>query len=105
VTTLYVGAHYEVSGGTIKKYYAAGGTRIAMRDNGTLRYLLTDHDLATQDSGSTSVVADAAGNKLSEMRYKPWGEWRSEAAHASPVVQCPPTTPTPASAVRWVRSA
>jgi hypothetical protein len=42
--------------------------RIVLRDNGALRYLLTDHDLATQDSGSTSVVADAAGNKLSEMR-------------------------------------
>jgi RHS repeat-associated protein len=70
VTTLYVGGHYEVSGNTIKKYYTAGGTRIAMRDNGTLRYLLTDH------LGSTSVVADANGTKLSEMRYKPWGEVR-----------------------------
>jgi hypothetical protein len=44
--------------------------RIVLRDNGALRYLLTDH------LGSTSVVADAAGNKLSEMRYKPWGEVR-----------------------------
>ena len=33
-------------------------------------FILTDH------LGSTSIVADAAGNKVAETRYKPWGEVR-----------------------------
>jgi RHS repeat-associated protein len=28
--------------------------------------------------GSTSLVTDAGGNKVSEMRYEPWGETRYE---------------------------
>jgi RHS repeat-associated protein len=43
---------------------------IAMRENGTLYWLFTDH------LGSTSIMADAAGNKVSELRFKPWGEVR-----------------------------
>jgi hypothetical protein len=35
-TTYFVGAHYEVTGSTITKYYYAGSQRIAMRINGTL---------------------------------------------------------------------
>jgi len=30
-TTLFVGSHYESSGGVITRYYLAGGTRVAMR--------------------------------------------------------------------------
>jgi RHS repeat-associated protein len=70
VTTLFVGAHYEVQGTTITKYYFAGSQRIAMRANGTLTYLLGDH------LGSTSIVTNASGAKISEQRYKPWGETR-----------------------------
>jgi RHS repeat-associated protein len=70
VTTLFVGAHYEVQGATITKYYFAGSQRIAMRANGTLTYLLGDH------LGSTSIVTNASGAKISEQRYKPWGETR-----------------------------
>jgi RHS repeat-associated protein len=55
---------------TITKYYYAGSQRIAMRTNGTLQYLLSDH------LGSTSLTTDAAGNKVSEVRYKAWGEVR-----------------------------
>jgi RHS repeat-associated protein len=69
-TTYFVGAHYEVSGSTVTKYYYAGSQRIAMRSNGTLNYLLGDH------LGSTSLTTDAAGNKGSEVRYKAWGEVR-----------------------------
>jgi RHS repeat-associated protein len=69
-TTYFVGAHYEVSGSTVTKYYYAGAQRIAMRTNGTLNYLLGDH------LGSTSLTTDAAGNKVSEVRYKAWGEVR-----------------------------
>jgi RHS repeat-associated protein len=70
ITTYFVGAHYEVSGSTITKYYYAGSQRIAMRTNGTLNYLLGDH------LGSTSLTTDAAGNKVSEIRYKAWGTVR-----------------------------
>jgi RHS repeat-associated protein len=54
----------------VTKYYGAGGTRVAMRENGTLYWLLADH------LGSTSVVAHADGTKKSEMRYNAWGETR-----------------------------
>jgi RHS repeat-associated protein len=70
ITTYFVGAHYEVSGSTITKYYYAGAQRIAMRTNGTLKYLLGDH------LGSTSLVTDANGQNPIETRYKAWGEVR-----------------------------
>ena len=41
-----------------------------MRKGGTLSYLLSDH------LGSTSLSTDAAGNRVSELRYKAWGETR-----------------------------
>ncbi len=55
---------------TILKYYYAGSQRIAMRTNGTLNFLLGDH------LGSTSLVTDATGVVISEMKYKAWGEVR-----------------------------
>jgi RHS repeat-associated protein len=72
-TTYFVGAHYEVTGSTITKYYYAGSQRIAMRTNGTLNYLLGDH------LGSTSLTTNASGQVVSELRYTAWGEVR----HAS----------------------
>ena len=69
-TTYFVGGHYELTGAESTKYYFAGSTRIAMRKGNTLYYLLGDH------LGSTSIVTDASGNKVSEMRYKAWGEVR-----------------------------
>jgi RHS repeat-associated protein len=53
-----------------RKYYSAGGNRVAMREAGKFSYLLTDH------LGSTAVVADTNGVETSEVRYKPWGETR-----------------------------
>jgi len=35
-----------------------------------LNWLLGDH------LGSTSITADASGNKVAELRYKAWGESR-----------------------------
>ncbi|MGC8960758.1 MAG: N-acetylmuramoyl-L-alanine amidase, partial [Chloroflexia bacterium] len=70
VVTVYVGNHYEKQGSTIRKYYYAGAQRVAMRENGTLYWLLVDH------LGSTAVVADASGAKVGEVRYKAWGEDR-----------------------------
>jgi RHS repeat-associated protein len=70
VTTYFIGNYYEVTDGVVTKYYYAGSTRIALRQNGTLYYLLSDH------LGSTTLVTDASGNIVSELRYKPWGETR-----------------------------
>jgi len=78
VTTYFVGSHYEKSGSTVTKYYTstslsagfAGISRIAMRVNSTLSYLLTDH------LGSTSITTNSNGALISELRYKPWGETR-----------------------------
>jgi RHS repeat-associated protein len=79
-TTLFIGAHYGVTnpgiGQTVTKYYFAGATRVAMRkytipQSMTVEYLLGDH------LGSTSLTTDSTGAKVSEIRYKPWGEIRS----------------------------
>jgi len=81
VTTYYVGAHYEkkVRGGqqNERKYYFAGANLIAMRENGTLTWLLSDH------LGSTSVVADANGNLLSSLHYTAFGEVRAASGNTS----------------------
>ncbi|MEJ5203005.1 MAG: hypothetical protein WHV66_12300 [Anaerolineales bacterium] len=70
VTTTFIGNSYEVSGSTITKTYYAGGQRVAVRVNGAVSYLLTDH------LGSTSIIADAGGGWAGEQRYKAWGEVR-----------------------------
>jgi hypothetical protein len=69
-TTYFVGTHYEVAGSSITKYYYAGSQRIAMQKDGVLNYIIGDH------LGSTSIVTDADGTVVSEMRYKAWGEVR-----------------------------
>ncbi len=77
-TMAYLGNYYEwdASASTPTKYYYAGAERVAMRTGtgtGTsgLKWLIDDH------LGSTAITADgAAGSKLSELRYKPWGEIR-----------------------------
>jgi RHS repeat-associated protein len=79
VTTYYVGGMYEVevdgSDTTVRKYYSAAGIRIAMRtkvnsDPDTLNWLIGDH------LGSTSIVTNASGVKISEVRYSAFGETR-----------------------------
>ena len=61
----FVGAHYEVSGSTVTKYYFAGPQRVAMRSGSTLYYLLADQ------LGSTSLTTNASGAPIAEIRYKP----------------------------------
>jgi len=72
VTTTYIGNYFEWSGSTsmMKKYYYAGGTRVAERKGTTLYWLLSDH------LGSTSITATSSGSKTAELRYKAWGETR-----------------------------
>ena len=90
VTTYYVGGYYElvVEGlnETERKYYAAGGTTIAMRENGTLYWLLERSGIRCANSlniceanvhlGSTSMTATANGEIFSEVRYSAFGEVR-----------------------------
>jgi len=71
VTTKFIGSHYEVEGTTIRKYYLAGATRIAMRTGTNAPvYFLQDH------LGSTSITTDASGGLISQLWYKAWGELR-----------------------------
>jgi YD repeat-containing protein len=65
-TTFYFGNYYEVSGSTVTKYYYASGQRIAMRRDGTLSYLFSDH------LGSTTVTASTGGAITGELRYTAW---------------------------------
>ncbi len=70
-TTVYVGAIYETSGSTVRKYYYAGGSRIAMRTDGQIYYLLGDH------LGGTNITARGTdGAELGKVLYRPWGETR-----------------------------
>ena len=101
VTTYFVGSHYEKSGSTVTKYYTstslsagfAGISRIAMRVNSTLSYLLTDH------LGSTSITTNSNGALISELRYAACplrftsGVLR-EGSSATRTGQRPPNTPT-----------
>ncbi|MDD2922103.1 MAG: RHS repeat-associated core domain-containing protein [Anaerolineales bacterium] len=76
-TILFVSNGFEINitTGEVSKYYFAGATRIAMRkytipEKMEVEYFLSDH------LGSTSLTTDMDGNKISEMRYKPFGEIR-----------------------------
>jgi RHS repeat-associated protein len=66
-----VGNTYECdNGSTVRKYYYAGGVRVAMRTGEQTYYLLSDH------LGSTNVTANSSGAQISKLLYKPWGETR-----------------------------
>ncbi|MEO7703750.1 MAG: RHS repeat-associated core domain-containing protein, partial [Thermoflexales bacterium] len=74
-TTYYLGAVEVLITGTTQlttSYYAFGRAMVAMRTTATatLTYLHGDH------LGSTSLTTNAAGQKVSEQRYKPYGEVR-----------------------------
>jgi uncharacterized protein RhaS with RHS repeats len=77
VSTYFVGNYYELTNGVVTKYYFAGTQRIAMRKDGVLTYMLTDH------LGSTSLITNATGNVISETRYSAWGEVRYQAGATS----------------------
>ncbi|WP_297640226.1 RHS repeat-associated core domain-containing protein [Caldilinea sp.] len=53
----------------MKKYYSAGGQRIALRDGGTLYWLLTDH------LGGTAYTVSGT-TRTGELRYRPFGVTR-----------------------------
>ncbi|MCW5859249.1 MAG: DUF11 domain-containing protein [Caldilineales bacterium] len=78
VTTIYIGAYFEWTGSTstMKSYYYAGATRVAVRtgtSTGTVNYLLGDH------LGSQALTLTSAGARLNtntELRYMPYGAAR-----------------------------
>ncbi len=73
VLTLYfMGGLYEETESVATKYYAIAGMTLAMKDASGMKYLLTDH------LGSVDVVTDANGNLLSQQRYLPFGEVRTD---------------------------
>ena len=71
-TTAYLGNYFEWTGSTstMKKYYYAGSTRVAVMSGATLSYLLGDH------LGSTAYTINTGAIKTGELRYKAWGETR-----------------------------
>jgi RHS repeat-associated protein len=72
-TKVYIGNYFEWSGSvdTMKRYYYAGSTRIAMRTgSGDPLWLLGDH------LGSTNKAANYDGTTHGTQNYKAWGEAR-----------------------------
>jgi RHS repeat-associated protein len=72
LTVYYMGGAYEVTGASVKKYYSMAGQTVMRDSDGSLKYLLTDH------LGSTSAVTDQNGTLLSQQRYLPFGEARTD---------------------------
>jgi YD repeat-containing protein len=72
VTTAFIGNHteWDVASSSLTRYYYAGSTRVAMRKNNTVYYLLSDH------LGSTSLTTDQNGQNPVKQYYLPWGEVR-----------------------------
>ncbi len=72
MTTAFIGNHteWEVGSGNMTRYYYAGSTRVAMRKNNTVYYLLSNH------LGSTSLTTDENGQNPVKQYYLPWGEVR-----------------------------
>ncbi len=58
-TTTYIGDTFEWSGSTatMKKYYSAAGTRLAVRTGDTLNWLLGDHLGSTILTGTNNLSA------------------------------------------------
>jgi RHS repeat-associated protein len=60
----------DVAVSDVVKYYAAGGTRVAIRKAGAVSYVFGDH------LSSTSLTTNASGVRTGELWYKPRGESR-----------------------------
>ena len=69
-TTVYVGDYYEKQGSAVTKYYYIAGQRVAVRVNGTLYFLHTDH------LGSTTLLTDQSQQVVARLGYRPHGDTR-----------------------------
>jgi RHS repeat-associated protein len=59
------GEIHRENGSTVRRYYYAGGVRVAMRSGGQIYYLLGGH------LGGTNVTANSSGAQISKLLYKP----------------------------------
>jgi len=77
-STVYIGNYYEKEGNTVRTYYYHAGKRVAMREDGTLYWLLTDHPSLTLRAslGSTAMALTASGAPAAERRYYAYGDER-----------------------------
>ena len=75
-TKIYLGKFYECIGGVCGKYIFAGEERVALKTPTQTLYYHPDH------LGSTSVATDAAGNKVEEIAYYPFGKSSADAGSA-----------------------
>jgi RHS repeat-associated protein len=69
-TVYYYGPHFENHGGRLVKYIFAGGQRVAVIKDGKTHYFHNDH------LGSSSIITNAAGAKVQETDYLPFGGQR-----------------------------
>ena len=76
ITTYYIGGYYELKiDGTTEtetKYYTGPTGRFAMRVEGTLYWIFSDH------LQSSSVILDEVGNVINRTDYTAFGEVRAE---------------------------
>lgn len=71
ISTYYAGRNYnlEVNGenSVVQKTYVFGAMTVAVRTDGILKWVLSDH------LGSTSITANEDGSFKSEIRYSDFG--------------------------------
>ena len=67
VISYYVGDHYEIIGGTIRRYIFAGNLRVAQVKGSTITYFHKDH------LGSSTVMTNSSGNQVESTSYMPFG--------------------------------
>jgi len=86
LTTYYfMGGSYEVqvagSTETVRQYYSIAGMAIGMREGETVNDFLTDH------LGSVVGVTNSSGALISEVRYLPFGEIRTDVGSTGGITQ------------------
>jgi len=94
---------------TVRQNYAVAGLTIAMREGTTFSYFLTDHlglrsvhTRAVSARGAEVGVADSSGTLVSESRYLPFGETRTDVGSVTQTLKSAegrPTSATPSSVV------
>ena len=71
------GAETDCTTEMVRQYYAIAGLTAGMREDTTFYYFLTDH------LGSVVAVTDSSGTMVSETRYLPFGEIRTDVGTVS----------------------
>ncbi|MCX5722216.1 MAG: RHS repeat-associated core domain-containing protein, partial [Nitrospirae bacterium] len=83
-TTRYISKLYECDNTNCTRFIWTGSTRIAtIASNGAVNYWHGDH------LGSSSVITDAAGNKVQTITYYPYGGTNRNESSSNPVIDVP----------------